>query len=478
MLRYLTICLMMSIGFTALFPLRLASQEFEKSSYEDFIVDAMSASHVPGLAVILFDENGVTYEGAFGIADQEKTPVTLETPFQLASVSKSFTALVVVQLAAEGRLKLDDPIIKYLPYFRTLDNEAWQNVTIRHVLSHRSGVTTLDGNRLHDDSYSEADALQTAVKGLRKAKLTSIPGQRFEYSNANYMIAGALIESVTGQSFETAVRERIFKPLGMTDSFVHRPDRDGFKKAVGFRQWFGWPVAFPSTANRAWVAAGGITASARDLAKYVQAIANQDPRIVPSEFAKDIISPQGNDLNPQFGYGLGWMLDGQTEKTFVNHSGLSVGYASQAGFFPGDKRGGIVLTNLSGSLKADVPNVVLRKGLDLPTGRTTPSMGQYMLVWGMVANVVGLLFLAGLSMVRFSRYVKKNGGVNEFRRAALSLWLFTIAFIIGVFVPKMNGLTLDGMRQYTPDVWLCLVLSILVLVVWGLTRLIYPRRIP
>jgi len=464
-------------GFAALSAPSAASQEFENSNFERFIEESMTASHVPGLAVVLFDETGVTYEGAFGIADKEKTPVTLETPFQLASVSKSFAALIIVQLAAEGQVSLDDPIVKYLPYFRTKDETAWQAITIRHILSHRSGLSTFDGNRGHQGTYSGADALERAVKSLEKTRLKTPPGDVFAYSNANYKIAGALIETVTGQSFETVVKERIFGPLDMKNSYVRIAVQETVPEATGFRQWFGVPIAHPSVAGRAWAAAGGVTASARDLATYVQAVAMKDPRIVPAAFADDLITPQGPEGEASTGYALGWMIAKQDRRLVVYHSGLNPGFASEVAFFPETGQGGVVLTNLSGSLQADVPDLVLSKGLNLPTGSTRPSTGQYILVWGMVANVIGLVLLSALSMVRFSRYVRKNGGVTEFRRVSLSLWLFTIAFIIGVFVPKMNGLTLGGMRLFSSDVWLCLVLSILILVIWGAIRLIYPRRL-
>lgn len=471
MIRWITSwVIILIVGFA----IPAVSQEFEASEFETFIDETMSASTVPGLAVILFDNDAITYANAFGIADNENSPVTLDTPFQVASVSKSFTSLLIVQLAAEGQLDLDGPIINYLPSFRTADSEAWQAITVRHVLSHRSGLSTLDGNRLQSGNYRGTDALERAVKTLRKAKLTSTPGQQLEYSNANYMIAAAMIESLTGQRFETVMTERIFKPLGMNHSYVQVSNGADLKESMGFRQWFGIPVAQRSIPGRAYMGAGGVTTSAKDLAVYVKAIANKDTRIVPAQLADDLTSPQGNGLQDEEQYGLGWMLYDINEDKFVHHAGLNGGFTAHVGFFSKGKRGGVVLVNQSGMLQADVAGAVLRKGLGIPTGASRPSKGQHMTIWGMLATAAVLAFSFILSTLRFSAYARRVKHVNVFRRVLPALGLFALAFFLAFMIPRMQGITLSGLKVFFPDIWLCLAISALISVLWGLTRLIYP----
>ncbi|MEP3888907.1 MAG: serine hydrolase domain-containing protein [Hellea sp.] len=355
------------------------AKDFDTANFETFTKDIMAASNIPGLAVVIFDENGTVYEKAFGIADADKTPVTLDTPFQLGSVSKSFAALVLVQLASEGRVDLDAPVINYLPKFRTADKNVWKDITLQHVLSHRSGISTFNGNRMQRDIYRGTDALDIAIGQLRKTKLVLKPGSQLQYSNANYMLAAAVVEVVTKQSYETVVDERIFKPLAMQNSYVQMPLRESVKEASGFRQWFGIPIAHTFIPGRAMMGAGGVTSSARDLAIYVRAVAAKDPSIIPSEFADYIITPQGHETEKE-GYGLGWMLIDVDNKKVVYHAGLNAGFTAQAGFIEGDRRGGLVLANSSGGLQADVAGVVLRKGLEIPTGPSRPSIGQHMTV--------------------------------------------------------------------------------------------------
>lgn len=475
MIRCMIIGLMVLM---AAFAAPVRAQEFDASSFENYIEDAMDGSTIPGLAVVLFDGEGIFYEQAFGIANADEAPVTLDTPFQLGSVSKSFAALVMVQLADEGQVNLDTPVIEYLPYFRTRDEHASKDITVRQILSHRSGFATLDGNRIQDGTYRGADALTIAVTDLRRAKLQSMPGTDFEYSNANYMIAAAIIEVVTGETYETVMANRVFLPLGMTNSYVQVPMGESNRKAIGFRQWFGVSKAYPSVPGRAYVAAGGVVASAQDLAIYVNAISDRDPRVLPTAYADELLSRQGDEpyIEERWGYGLGWMIDEDDGKTLVYHSGLNGGYAAQVAFTAEDGRGGVVLTNQSGILQADVPGAVVRKGLDLEAVPSHLSAGPYIMIWSMAATALGLLFFFLFSTVRFTAYAKRVDRVNLFRRVAPSLALFSLAFVFAVIIPQMNKITLSGIRVFFPDLWLCLTASAVIAVVWGATRLVYPRK--
>jgi CubicO group peptidase (beta-lactamase class C family) len=455
----------------------LQAQEFQLEGFESFVEDTLAASTIPGASVVFFDENGIVYQKAFGIADNKDRPVTLDTPFQLGSVSKSFAALLIVQLASEGALDLDDKVTQYLPYFRTKDETSWQDITVRHALSHRSGLSTLDGNRLQDETYRGEDALEIAVRTLSKATLKARPGEALEYSNANYMIVAAIVEAVSEQSFEAAMKARIFGPLGMKNSYVQMPaaETETVQEATGFRQWFGKPVARHYIAGRGMMGAGGVTASASDLATYVQAVSQNDPRIIPAEFSKDIIRPHDALPSEGWDYGFGWMLSRVNGDKYVFHSGLNGGFAAHAAYFPDQRRGGVVVTNQSGSLQADVPGVIIRKGLNIPMGSPAPTSGQKWMIWGLLLTWVSLAFFAVLSTVRFSAHVKKMGGVSWFRRAAPAILLFGLAYGLAFIAPSLNAITLSGIRVFFPDMWLCLLGSALIAVMWGIARLIYPH---
>ena len=454
-----------------------SGQQFDKATFEEFVKTTMTASNVPGAAVIVWDDEETLFADAFGRADEKGSVVTLETPFQVGSVSKTFAAVLMVQLAAEGRLALDAPVVDYLPNFRTQNAETSRNITIKHILSHRSGFATIDGNRIQHENDRSPDALTTAVEDLGQAQLVSVPGERYEYSNANYMIAAAVIESVTGQSYEKAMHERVFLPLGMTNSYVQLPTGTHVQEAMGFRQWFTRPVAFSNIAGRAYVAAGGVTASARDLATYVRAVANADPRIIPQDFSDTMFLRQDKDGSELGGwyYGLGWMIADVNGEKVIYHSGLNGGFSAQAAFSPTDGRGALALTNQSGMIQADVPGVIVRKALGAPTGPVDPSLGQHLTVWGLALTALSLSFFYVLSTLRFAAFVKRTGKVGVLRRVLPAIGLFALAYGLVFIVPRMNDINLSGIKVFYPDVWLCLVLSAAVAFLWGVTRLLYPR---
>ena len=448
--------------------------DFDPVEFEIFVESAMNKSGVPGLAVVLFDENGIYFEKAFGVADDQGRSATLDTPFQLGSVSKSFASLLIVQLAAEGKIDLDQPVINYLPNASDNGVQAWHDVTVRQLVGHRSGIPTLEGNRQQDNTYRGDDALEKALQSLNNFKLNSKPGTKFEYSNANYMIIAAVIEHATGHSFENVMSEWIFSPLNLADTYVQFPVTERTDEAIGFRQWFGRAKAKPYIAGRAMMAAGGVTASARDLATYVQAVAGQDKRIIPADFSDDLFEPVLGSSADKKGYGFGWMFNEVKGRKVMYHSGLNGGFASHAAFFPDEGKGGIVVTNLSGSLQADVAGGVLRRGLGVPVAVPRPSLIQHVIIWGLLATIIILAVLYVWSTRRFAKYVRDRESVNAMRRVLPALVLLLMTYVFWVVIPHFNGAELSGIRVFYPDIWLCLVLGGAICMLWAITRFIYP----
>lgn len=454
-------------------------QDFDPEEFEAFTADIMTANDVPGLAAVIFNDSGIMYEKAFGVADDEGRAVTLDTPFQLGSISKPFASLILVQLAAEGRLNLDAPIVDYMPEFRTSDKNASDLITTRQILSHRSGFSTLDGNRIQNQTYRGEDALTIAVENLAKAKLESPPGQQTQYSNANYMIAALLIETLTGESYEINVEDRIFIPLDMNRSYIQMPYDEDLGEATGFRQWFGKARPKRFISGRAMMAAGGVTSSARDLTKFMSAVAAGDPRIIPPQYKDDLFKPHGGLPGSSVKYGLGWMLFDTDNDRVIFHSGLNGGFASQAAFFESSGRGAVVLTNMSGFLAPDIPGAVVRKGLGMPPGATRSSTGQKATVWGSLATVVALLLGGLLSCYRFAGHMSQGHHVSKLRAGLPALVLVGLGLGLIRFVPAMNGITFSGLKVFFPDIWLCIGLSALVCFVWAAGRLIiYAAKNP
>ena len=205
-------------------------------SIEDFIDSEMPASGVPGLAYAVVADGEITSVGARGVVkiggDREVTP---DTAFLAGSISKSFTALAVMQLVEAGEVDLDTGVSQYLDGFSGQPAGA---ITIRQLLSHTSGFSTLQGNASHTDITSGKDELARWVDRLAEVSPAYEPNERWEYSNINYQILGRLIEVVSGQEYQAYIAANILEPVGMEHSFV----ADGEihqSMATGHRPWFG-----------------------------------------------------------------------------------------------------------------------------------------------------------------------------------------------------------------------------------------------
>ncbi|MGA7228120.1 MAG: serine hydrolase domain-containing protein, partial [Acidimicrobiia bacterium] len=204
-------------------------------SIEDFIDSEMPVSGVPGLAYAVVADGEITSVGARGvvkIGDDEK--VTPDTPFLIGSISKSFTALAVMQLVEAGEVDLDTKVSQYLDGF---SGRPAASITIRQLLSHTSGFSTLQGNTSHTDATSGKDALERSVDGLVGVTPAYAPDERWEYSNTNYQILGRLIEVVTGQEYQAYITANILEPVGMEHSFVADGEIHD-SMATGHTSWF------------------------------------------------------------------------------------------------------------------------------------------------------------------------------------------------------------------------------------------------
>jgi len=163
--------------------------------------------------------------------------VTPQTPFIIGSLSKSFTALAVLQLVEAGQVDLDAPVTKYLPWFRTADPTASAQITVRHLLHQDSGLPVYEGRRgLVDDDQADT-ALENGVRQLATVTLSHPAGQAFEYANENYTTLGLIVQAVSGHSYEEFIRTQIFAPLQMRHSAAALSDAAAQDVATGYRYW-------------------------------------------------------------------------------------------------------------------------------------------------------------------------------------------------------------------------------------------------
>lgn len=332
-----------------------ASSGYEKALAEiEAKVDARRKElGIPGISLVIVKDDKPIYMKGLGYKDFEnKVAVTADTQFAIGSATKAFTALSVLMTADEGKLSLDDSPKKLLPYFRMYDTDTDKNITIRDLMCHSSGLNRTDLAMI-TGRLSRAELIQVAAQSKPTAKLR----EKFQYQNIMFAAAGELVTQAQKQPWERFVPERIFKPLGMTNSTMSISQME---KAKDFS--FGYEYNFDTkeTIKKPFreldqvAPAGSINSSARDMAEWLRFVLNGGTaggkRLVSEKSYAEWLKPQMK-MNPTgtANYALGWMLGPWNGLTVVQHGGNIDGFNSLVAMIPEKKLGFVLLTNVSGS---------------------------------------------------------------------------------------------------------------------------------
>lgn len=276
-------------------------------------------------AVLVGDKGKVVYEKGFGMANMEwGIPNTAETKFRIGSITKQFTATLILQLVEEGKIKLDGKLSDYLPDYR---KDTGSRVTIHQLLNHTSGIPSYTSNPEFFPKHSrDAYAVPEFVKTFASGDLEFEPGAKFSYNNSGYTLLGAIIEKVTGKPYETVLSERILKPLGMTNTGYDHHATILEKRASGYQRTREGFINAPYLDMSLPYAAGSIYSTVEDLYKWDQAL--HEGTILSAESRKLMFTPGLSN----YGYGVG--IDdrtlGKTDQKIkvISHSGGINGFNS------------------------------------------------------------------------------------------------------------------------------------------------------
>jgi CubicO group peptidase (beta-lactamase class C family) len=302
---------------------------------------------LPGVMVGVVQDQQLIWQKGFGHADvKTKRPMTAETKFRMASHSKMLTAIAIMQLREQGKLRLDDPVEMHLPWFKMKpagDDDG--PITVEQLLSHSSGLQREAGDHWTSYQFPTEQEL-VALMGDRQAALA--PQTRWKYSNLAYAVAGLLVEKLSGQRFAEYAQANILDPLGMTNSSFDKPV-PGLATPYGRRMPDGSREVFGFVDARGMAAATGLTSDVRDMAKFVSAQFRKGARggnqILSSGSMREMQRVRSVEETWKNGTGLGFQTQRIADKSYVGHSGGYPGYITQTLFQPADRFGAIVLTN-------------------------------------------------------------------------------------------------------------------------------------
>jgi CubicO group peptidase (beta-lactamase class C family) len=307
----------------------------------------------------------------------------------MASHSKMLTAIAIMQLREDGKLRLDDPVSQYLPWFRGKPAGPDDGpITIEQLLSHSSGL-----QREASDHWTSLDfpteAELMALMGERQAALP--PQTRWKYSNLAYAVAGLLVEKVSGQRFADYAQANILDPLGMTDSSFDKPV-PGLATPYGRRLPDGSREVFGFVDARGMAAATGLTSDLSDMAKFVSAQFRRGPRggnqILSSGSMREMQRVRSVEETWRSGTGLGFATQRIADKSYIGHAGGYPGYTTQTLFQPAEKFGVIVLTNTQDSEPAEIARqLIAAVGPVLAKAASAPPAVQWDPAWARFQGV-------------------------------------------------------------------------------------------
>ncbi|MDR2932814.1 MAG: beta-lactamase family protein, partial [Oscillospiraceae bacterium] len=323
-------------------------------SIDHMVNRTMKKSGVPGMAVMIVHGDR-TYTLNYGFSDMEsRSEVGAGTLFELGSLSKSFTALAILDLEQKGLLKTDDPVTDYIPWFKPVYSGTYNNravddatdISISHLLHHTSG---LPANAVAFMESGESDgALEETVRQFSGTALTSYPSEKFVYSSLNYDILGFIIQTVSGQSYEEYIRGEILSPLGLNNTYLSQSDANSTGNlAKGYKRVLLKARLYNAPRFRGNTPAGYIISGQNDMEAWLRLqmgllpAAGDMPRLIDKSHDPDTTVSSENSAF----YAAGWQVGVNRERIW--HSGSTPNYSSMMIVQPDDEIGVCVLANMN-----------------------------------------------------------------------------------------------------------------------------------
>jgi CubicO group peptidase (beta-lactamase class C family) len=370
--RILLLCILSSLIAPPVIAGGAVGPDFE--AIDALIRDEMGRHRIPGLALAITHGEDVVHLAGFGTAGEGR-PVTPRTPFHIGSISKSVTAVAVMQLVEEGRIDLDAPVQTYIPGFSVADEKTSETITVRHLLHQTSGLA----EETYMADHPPDATLEEVVRDLQHAEPVDQPGSAFHYFNENYTTLGLLIERVSGQAYGDYVQEQILQPLGMDRSAATVAEIRALDVAQGHGVLFGFPVPREEPLSAHGMPKGGIVATAEDMAHYLIAHLNGGAglgaRILSQEAVATLHRPDTPGAPPGEGYAMGWIAEPKAGTHVLHHGGSLDNFRAFAWLLPEQHYGFVVLINQNGFVPTMLAYSQIPEGIAALLASSHPEAG-------------------------------------------------------------------------------------------------------
>ena len=327
----------LSLALVILLASACLAQDSVENKIDEYLRVQMQAQQIPGVALAVVKDGKIVLARGYGFANVEhQVPVKPETIFQSGSTGKQFTATAVMMLVEEGKLSLEDKITKYFPDAP----ESWRDITIRHMLTHTSGMTDYPSDFDMRRDYTEDELFQR----MKPIPLAFQPGEKWSYSNLAYVTLGILIHKVSGKFYGDFLQERIFKPLEMSTARIISEADVVPNRAAGYR------VANGQLKNQSWVspslnttADGALYLTVYDMAKWDAALYTE--KLLKRSSLEQMWTPVKLNDGKTHPYGFGWGLGNVRGHRVIEHGGAWQGFKAQISRYVDDKLTIILFAN-------------------------------------------------------------------------------------------------------------------------------------
>ncbi|MBY0123573.1 serine hydrolase [Bacillus sp. S/N-304-OC-R1] len=453
---------------------------------DSYLEDQMDKQAIAGLAYVIVQGDKIVHSKAFGKADIG-TELSVQTPMKLASLSKSFTALAVMQLVDQGKIDLDAPVRNYIPWFQLKDNDLSKGITIRHLLNQTSGIQS-DGELVLGTELLNKSQEET-VRLMKRVGLSHPVGTEFEYSNLNYVSLGLVVEHVTGKSLADYIQTEILSPLQMNNSYtsVEEARKHGLSK--DFTSWFGMLVPTRTMISDLpnFLASGYMISSAEDMGKYLLMYMNKgefqgqsilsDKGIqtlqTPAKVAKMVLDGQyfGN-------YAMGWWERTVQGTKIIGHSGdLFSAARTDMYILPEQEMGVIVLSNTNNGNFAPGDSHISTEGVislligKEPMNREEQGFEQYYMIFDVIVALIIASFI--LYIVKLKKRKATHVSITKWFVISTGLQLFLPVSIL-IAAPKWLGIPSWGYLFFVQaDLVSVLLITLLSFITIGVIKIVW-----
>ena len=480
-LRLLFSILLIILMFFMLLPNDVAAETPNPGDFSslDAVIEAQMEKHgLPGVAIAIVDGDDVVYSQGFGRAGRDRS-MTAEMQMFIGSQSKSFTALAVAQLAEQGLLDLDELVQTYIPWFRVADETASGQITVRHLLTHSSGLSDAGFPVV----LTRDTSLEEAVRALERASLTALVGSEFQYFNRGYTVLAYLVEIRSGQPFADYVRDQIMIPLGMENSTADSGSTQAI--AQGYSRLFGFNFPMPQPTPEYGTGAANMVSTVEDLAKFAIAMNNQAEALVSPMMGEEIFTPGLG------GYGFGWWIVDDGDKAF--HGGADETFRTDVNLYPQQGLAFVLLVNqghqfdhfVSAMQLLDSVEAFVLGSAPIPVGE---GWSVRWLGWGVGIITLGLSIMHVHNFIKLRSWPERAKNMSKRKRLTdigLSFLIPTVILVIvlsqvrAFYGDRFNlWPTLVGMPRIIPDVFILMLVAAIPDYVQGIIKIILWQRKP